>query len=80
MLVLKQLALNAPTLFFMHVPPFIKAIWVPLRDSKQIIREGAIEALRACLALIAMRDGNVRKRWFTAVFQVLYRPTPRFWY
>ena len=34
-LVLKELAANAPTLFFMHVPAFAKAIWSGVRDQKQ---------------------------------------------
>ena len=51
-MVLKELALNAPTLFYVHVPAFVDLIWVALRDAKLPIREGAIEALRACLEVM----------------------------
>eukprot|EP00960_Hanusia_phi_P069061 766993-Hanusia_phi.AAC.4 len=69
LLVCKELATNAPTLFFMHVPSYLKSIWVGIRDQKQIIREAAIESLRACLTIISERDFIVRKKWFTAVYE-----------
>lgn len=48
-LVLKELAINAPTLFYVHVPAFVDLIWSALRDPKLVIREGAIDALRGSL-------------------------------
>ena len=68
-LVCKELAINAPTLFFMHVPAYIKAVWAGLHDTKQLIREAAIESLRACLGIIAQRDLAVRNKWFSIVFE-----------
>jgi hypothetical protein len=67
-LVCKQLALNAPTLFFMHVPAYIKAVWAGIHDAKQLIREATIESLRACLGIIAQRDMAVRSKWFSIIF------------
>merc|ERR1740117_22079 len=42
-LILKELAQNTPALFNVHVPKFLDHIWVALRDSKQVIRECALE-------------------------------------
>ncbi len=67
-LVCKQLALNAPTLFFMHVAAYIKAVWAGIHDAKQLIREATIESLRACLGIIAQRDMAVRSKWFSIIF------------
>lgn len=33
-LVLKELAVNSPTLFYVHVSSFVELIWVALRDTK----------------------------------------------
>lgn len=68
-LVLKELATNAPTLFYMHVPAFLKTIWAGIGDIKQMIREAAIENLRACLYLISERDSSVRTKWYLEVFE-----------
>jgi FKBP12-rapamycin complex-associated protein len=68
-LVCKELAINAPTLFFMHVPAYVKAIWAGILDVKQLIREAAIESLRACLGIIAQRDIGVRNKLFSVVFE-----------
>lgn len=35
-LVLKELAQNSPTLFYVHVSTFVELIWVALRDPKVI--------------------------------------------
>ena len=55
-LVLREMALNAPTFFFQQVQPFFDNIFVAVRDPKQAIREGAVEALRACLVILAQRE------------------------
>eukprot|EP01083_Nonionella_stella_P022317 61746_1 len=67
-LVLKELAENAPTLFNVHVGNFLDHIWVALRDPKNIIREGAVAAIRACLKLIAKRDTRQRVKWYFQVY------------
>lgn len=59
-LILKELALNAPVLFYSHVSTFIDVIWVTLRDLKPSIRECAVEALGACLQLISERDSRLK--------------------
>lgn len=55
-LVLKELAVSAPTFFFQQVQPFFDSIFNGVWDSKQAIREGAVAALRACLILTTQRE------------------------
>ena len=45
-LILRQMALNAPAVFNVHVRAFIDVIWTGLRDPKLHIRESAVDALR----------------------------------
>ena len=45
-LILRQMALNAPAVFNVHVRAFIDVIWTGLRDPKLPIRESAVDALR----------------------------------
>lgn len=68
-MVLKELAINAPTLFYVHVPAFVDLIWGALRDTKVVIREGAIEALRACLELISERESRLRQQWYQKILE-----------
>jgi len=68
-LVLKELAQNAPTLFYVHVASFFKLVWTPLRDHAVHIREGAVEALRAALALISKRENRLRLQWYHKIFE-----------
>ena len=44
-LVLRQLAVNAPTFFFQHIQSFFDLFYNAIRDTKPAIREGAVEAL-----------------------------------
>jgi FKBP12-rapamycin complex-associated protein len=67
-LVLKELAHNAPTLFNVHVASFFDSIWVALRDPKLLIREGAVEALRAALRVISERESRLRSQWYLKIY------------
>ncbi len=62
-LVLKELAENAPTLFYVHVHTFFTHIWAALRDPDVDIRVCATDALSACLRLIMDRESRLRIRW-----------------
>ncbi|KAJ0075487.1 hypothetical protein Patl1_34944 [Pistacia atlantica] len=64
-LILKEMAENASTVFNVHVPEFVDAIWVALRDPTLAVRERAVEALRACLRVIEKRETRWRVRWCT---------------
>ncbi|XP_012282445.1 serine/threonine-protein kinase mTOR isoform X2 [Orussus abietinus] len=55
-LVLRELAVSMPTYFFQQVTPFFDLIFNAVRDPKPIIREGAVEALRAALVVTAQRE------------------------
>lgn len=68
-LVLRELATNAPTLFYGYVAPFVEFIWVALRDPKPVIRECAVEALGACLKLISQRESRFRLQWYQKIFE-----------
>lgn len=48
---------------------FVELIWGPLRDTKAAIREGAVEALRACLELIAERESRLRQQWYQKILE-----------
>lgn len=57
------MAENASTVFNVHVPEFVDAIWVALRDPQLAVRERAVEALRACLRVIEKRETRWRVQW-----------------
>lgn len=67
-LVLKELAINAPILFYPYAAQFLDNIWVALRDPKVGIREGAAEAVRACLQIIYQRETTVRTQWYQKLY------------
>lgn len=68
-LILKEMAENASTVFNVHVPEFVDAIWVALRDPTLPIREQAVEALRACLRVIEKRETRWRVQWYYRMFE-----------
>ena len=61
-MILRELARNAPTVFNVHVPAFIDAIWPALRDQSLAIREAAVRALRECLVVIEKREDRKSTR------------------
>lgn len=68
-LILKEMAENASTVFNVHVPEFVDAIWVALRDPSVDVRERAVEALRACLRVIEKRETRWRVQWYYRMFE-----------
>ncbi|PHT30523.1 Serine/threonine-protein kinase TOR [Capsicum baccatum] len=54
--ILKEMAKNASTVFNIHVPEFVDAIWVGLRDPTLAVLGKAVEALRAFLRVIEKRE------------------------
>ncbi|XP_071946239.1 serine/threonine-protein kinase mTOR-like [Antedon mediterranea] len=70
-LVLKELAINAPTFFFQQVQSFFDNIFNAIRDPKQCIREGAVSALRACLELTAQREIKEMQKpqWYKQTYE-----------
>lgn len=63
---LQEMAENAPTVFNVHVHDFGDAVWVALRDPSVVVRERAVEALRACLCVIEKRETRWRVQWYVA--------------
>ncbi|RXN12610.1 serine threonine- kinase mTOR [Labeo rohita] len=70
-LVLRELAVSAPTFFFQQVQPFFDNIFYAVWDSKQAIREGAVSALRACLILTTQRETKEMQKpqWYKQTFE-----------
>jgi len=64
--VLRQLAENAPTVFFVRVKEFFDLIWDPLWDSKDTIRYAASKALSACLAVLSQRTYHLQ--WYCNLY------------
>lgn len=67
-LVLQELAENTPALFHVYVDPFLEHIWVAVRDPKATTREAAVDAMRACLEVIANRAPASRQKRYLKVF------------
>ncbi|CAG8465028.1 34810_t:CDS:10, partial [Racocetra persica] len=67
-LVLRELAQNAPTLIYGHVPSILDSIWVGLRDQKQIIREASAETLSACLKIVNERETVLKIQWYNKTY------------
>ncbi|XP_075220340.1 serine/threonine-protein kinase Tor [Lycorma delicatula] len=66
-LVLRELAVSVPTYFFQQVQLFFDLIFNAVRDPKPVIREGAVEALRAALVVTAQRETakqTQRPQWY----------------
>ncbi|CAG9564543.1 unnamed protein product [Danaus chrysippus] len=55
-LILRELAIAMPSNFFQHINDFFNYIMIPLRDSKESIREAAGKALRAAFVVTAQRE------------------------
>ncbi|XP_030468800.2 serine/threonine-protein kinase TOR-like isoform X2 [Syzygium oleosum] len=68
-LILKEMAENASTVFYVSVPKFVKSIWFALRDPEEKVREHAVEALRACLRVIELRETRWRGQWYYIMFE-----------
>lgn len=65
--VLHQLAENAPTIFFVRCKEFFELIWIPLRDSKEVIRLCAARALSSSLSALEQRTYHLQ--WYCAVYE-----------
>lgn len=68
-LILKELAQNVATHIYTYVPQYIDSIWTAIRDTKQIIREAAAEALSACLGLLVQRETTQRLNWYAKIIE-----------
>ncbi|RDA95477.1 hypothetical protein CP533_5392 [Ophiocordyceps camponoti-saundersi (nom. inval.)] len=67
-LVLRELAKNAPTLMYQFIPTIFDWIWVGLRDPRKLIRATSAETVSACFRIIRERDQEMRQLWMTKIF------------
>ncbi|CAO3647953.1 unnamed protein product [Mucor fragilis] len=72
-LVLRELAVNAPTLIYAYVPRILDLIWVALRDSRNVIREYAADCLSQCLEIVQQRETPMRKTWYARIWEEVNR-------
>jgi len=69
-LILRELAENAPTLFYPQISFFFAHIWTALSDAKVHIRESAARALSSCLALVTRRFSKSRETYYGSLFKI----------
>jgi FKBP12-rapamycin complex-associated protein len=67
-LVLRELARNAPTLMYQYIPTMFEWIWVGLRDNRQLIRATSAEAVSACFRIIRERDQDMKQQWMGKIY------------
>ncbi|KJK91638.1 Phosphatidylinositol 3-kinase [Metarhizium anisopliae BRIP 53284] len=67
-LVLRELARNAPTLMYQYIPTIFDWIWVGLRDPRQLIRETSADTVGACFRIIRERDQEMKQIWMSKIF------------
>lgn len=67
-LVLRELARNAPTLMYQYIPTMFEWIWVGLRDTRQLIRATSAETVSACFRIIRERDQDMKQQWMTKIY------------
>ncbi|KAM7186650.1 phosphatidylinositol 3-kinase tor2 [Rhypophila sp. PSN 637] len=62
-LVLRELARNAPTLMYSYVGFVFDQIWIGLRDPRHLIRATSSETVSACFKIIRERDQELKQEW-----------------
>ncbi|KAI0021739.1 FAT-domain-containing protein [Xylariomycetidae sp. FL0641] len=67
-LVLRELARNAPTLMYAYVGLIFDLIWVGLRDPRHLIRATSGETVSACFRIIRERDQEMKHNWMTRMY------------
>ncbi|KAI8628398.1 TOR kinase [Xylariaceae sp. FL1651] len=67
-LVLRELARNAPTLMYAYVGLIFDLIWVGLRDPRHLIRATSGETVSACFRIIRERDQEMKQTWMTKMY------------
>ncbi|PWN43039.1 putative TOR1-1-phosphatidylinositol 3-kinase [Ceraceosorus guamensis] len=68
-LIIREMAINVPLLFLAYVPRVLERIWVALRDAKVLVREGAAEAMGACLQIIAQREKQMGGKAYESIYE-----------
>uniref|UniRef100_A0A8D9ABA5 Serine/threonine-protein kinase TOR n=1 Tax=Cacopsylla melanoneura TaxID=428564 RepID=A0A8D9ABA5_9HEMI len=71
-LVLKELAVTVPTIFYQHVQSFFDFVFSAVRDPKPDIRQHAVKAIRAALVVTAQRESakqSQKPQWYRLCFE-----------
>ena len=68
-LIIKEIARNVPHHFHLYVPRVLDRIWIAIRDTRVIVREGAAEAMGACLEIIASREKQMGSHYFETIYE-----------
>lgn len=63
-LILKEKAEHASSVFNVHVPEFVYAVWVALKDPTLPVREHARDASQPCLGVIEKHETHWRVQWY----------------
>ena len=69
-LIVRELAKSSPTLLYGFIPQIFDYIWNALRDSKDLIRRTAAEAVSACFEIMVARDEPFRMHWFGKMYDL----------
>lgn len=67
-LVLRELAKNAPTLMYGNVGVTLDLLWYGLRDQRQLIRITSAEAVSACFRIMRERDQELKQIWMDKMY------------
>lgn len=62
-LVLRELARNAPTLMYPYMNFVFDQIWIGLRDPRHLIRATSSDTVSACFKIIRERDQDMKRDW-----------------
>lgn len=68
-LVLRELARNAPTLMYQYIPSVFELVWEGLRDIRQLIRVTSAETVSACFRIIRERDQEMKQIWMGKIYE-----------
>lgn len=70
LLILRQLAENAPSLFYIHAGQFLESVWIGLHHKDISIRLAAAAALNQALSVLSQRDSNsnLHTSWYAKLF------------
>lgn len=70
LLILRQLAENAPSLFYTHAGQFLDSVWIGLHHKDITIRLAGASALNQALSVLSQRDSNsnVHTMWYAKLF------------
>lgn len=60
--ILREIAFSMPTFFFQNVSNFFDVIFYAVWDQKSMLREAAVNALRAALVVTAQRETTKQSR------------------